>query len=287
MREAPLPPAEVPAFERSVAACLAAILESDTAAVPLPPEGHPRPWTVWREWLAEQQLALVPVRDPAGFGFPGPWIAVLRASGGDGDVAAVAFGSPPGIAWHPLGGPEAFDAVREGYVVVPADVAGWLRPAEPPARTTGRVELLAVAAEACAPMAARGRVTARAGRGLEGDRYFGGRGTFSDPHGVGHDLTLIEAEALEALAAGGAAELAPEAARRNVVTRGIDLEALIGRRFRIGGAECIGRRRCEPCSHLERLTTTGVLRGLVHRGGLRADVVADGEIRVGDTVAPA
>jgi MOSC domain-containing protein YiiM len=75
-------------------------------------------------------------------------------------------------------------------------------------------------------------------------------------------------------------------ARRNVVVRGVDVDALRGRRFRIGDVELVGRRRCEPCAHLERLTRPGVLRALVHRGGLRADIVAGGELRVGDEVAP-
>jgi MOSC domain-containing protein YiiM len=73
-------------------------------------------------------------------------------------------------------------------------------------------------------------------------------------------------------------------ARRNVVTRGVGLNALVGRRFRVGEAECVGQRLCEPCSHLERLTTSGALRGLIHRGGLRADVVADGEITTGAVI---
>ena len=132
------------------------------------------------------------------------------------------------------------------------------------------------------------RASARAGRGLEGDRYFEGRGSFSNAHGRGHDLTLIAAEVLDALALPGG-RLAPEDARRNVVTRGIDLDALLGRRFRVGDVECFGQRRCEPCAHLERLTAEvgkpGVLRALIHKGGLRADVLSDGEIRVGSVVA--
>ena len=80
--------------------------------------------------------------------------------------------------------------------------------------------------------------------------------------------------------------LAPGEARRNVVTRGIDLNALVGRRFRVGEAECVGRRLCEPCAHLQRLTHPGILRDLVHRGGLRADILAGGAIRVGDAVVP-
>ena len=77
-------------------------------------------------------------------------------------------------------------------------------------------------------------------------------------------------------------ELPWEEARRNIVTRGIALNGLVGRRFRLGSAECIGRRLCEPCAHLERLARPGLLRPLVHRGGLRADIVVDGRIRVGD-----
>ena len=77
----------------------------------------------------------------------------------------------------------------------------------------------------------------------------------------------------------------PEDARRNVVTRGIDLNALVGRRFRVGDVECVGRRLCEPCAHLQRLSP-GTLRPLVHRGGLRADLLGDGVIRVGDPVSP-
>ena len=102
-------------------------------------------------------------------------------------------------------------------------------------------------------------------------------------HARGHDLTLIEAEALEELML-PEGPLAPEAARRNVVTRGIDLNALVGKRFRIGDVDCLGQRLCEPCAHLERLTRPGTLRALVHRGGLRADVLTDGVIRLGDAL---
>ena len=113
---------------------------------------------------------------------------------------------------------------------------------------------------------------ALAGRGLSGDRYAAKAGTFTPAggSGSGYDLTLIEAEALDELELPGVGHLAYAEARRNVVTRGIDLNALVGRRFRIGDVECIGQRLCEPCAHLERLTTKGVLRGLIHRGGLRA-----------------
>jgi MOSC domain-containing protein YiiM len=83
--------------------------------------------------------------------------------------------------------------------------------------------------------------------------------------------------------------LPPEEARRNIVTRGIDLNALVGKRFRVGDVDCFGARLCEPCAHLERLTaragTPGTLHALIHRGGLRADVLTDGEIRAGDAIA--
>jgi MOSC domain-containing protein YiiM len=128
------------------------------------------------------------------------------------------------------------------------------------------------------------RVQAVAGKGLEGDRYFRGVGTFYEPAKDGQDLTLIEAEAIEGLAEDTGIELEPGEARRNVVTRGIALNDLVGRRFAVGEIECIGRRLCDPCSHLESLTTPGVLKGLVDRGGLRADVVNGGEIAVGAAV---
>lgn len=130
------------------------------------------------------------------------------------------------------------------------------------------------------------RARAVAGRGLEGDRYFAGTGFFFQPGKHGQDLTLIEAEALEALANETSIALSPADARRNLVTRGIRLNELVGRRFLVGGVECVGMRLCPPCAHLEELTRPGVLRGLVHRGGLRADIVGCGEIALGAPVVP-
>ena len=97
---------------------------------------------------------------------------------------------------------------------------------------------------------------------------------------------MIAAEALEALFAETGIELSAAESRRNVLTRGVDLNALVGRRFRVGEVECEGIELCEPCSHLEGLTKPGVLRGLVHRGGLRAAIHRGGEIAVGDPVVP-
>jgi MOSC domain-containing protein YiiM len=147
----------------------------------------------------------------------------------------------------------------------------------------GSVEDLFVGAPAD-PLTAVGEAEAVAGRGLRGDRYFDGTGHFSAPGKSGQDLTLVAAEALDALHAETGIALSGAAARRNVLTRGVDLDALIGRRFRIGEVECLGRRWCEPCAHLQRLTEPGVLRGLVHRGGLRADVLSGGRIARGDEI---
>ena len=274
-------------LQRSVAACLASILEIDPGEVPVPDEQHPQPWTVWGQWLALRGLGIVPIADPAGFDWPGPWLAVLTAADGDGSVGAVAFGAPPGVAWKPEGGHETFGAVEAGYVIAPADVALW-RPQDRGAlRLAGRIEAIAVAADAEAPMMRVECANARAGRGLEGDRYFDRRGTFSNVHGRGYDLTLIEAEVIDDLVL-PQGQLAPEEARRNLLTRGIDLNALVGRPFTVGTVKCLGRRLCEPCAHLERLAADagkpGTLRALIHKGGLRADIIGDGEIRVGDEI---
>jgi MOSC domain-containing protein YiiM len=120
-------------------------------------------------------------------------------------------------------------------------------------------------------------VRALAGRGLEGNRYF------DDPD-PGRNLTLIAAEALEAFERETGISLTAAESRRNVLTRGIDVNALVGKRFRIGDVECVGVELCEPCSHLQSLTKQGVLAGMVHRAGLNADIVTGGEIAVGDAV---
>ena len=284
------PPTSSAPLQRSVAACLASILELDIADVPVPDERHPEPWTVWQNWLGQRGVGLVPIVEPAGFNWPGPWLALLRAADGGGHVAAVAFGAPPGLAWHPLGGPETFEAVELGYVVAPADVAVWAPADAVSSRRAGSVDAIVVAGQAEGPMLRLQQATVRAARGIEGDRYFDQRGTFSNAHGRGHDLTLIEAEVLDSLELPGGGRLDPEDARRNVVTRGVDLHTLIGQRFRIGDVECFGQRRCEPCAHLARMADQvgkpGTLRALIHKGGLRADVLTDGEIRVGSPIAP-
>jgi len=124
------------------------------------------------------------------------------------------------------------------------------------------------------------RVRAVAGAGLVGNRYFYADGN-APP---GRAVTLIAAEGVEAFVEETGISVAPAETRRNVLTRGIDVNALVGKRFRIGAVECVGVELCEPCAHLESMTKPGVLKGLVHRAGLNADVLNDGDIAVGDAV---
>lgn len=159
-----------------------------------------------------------------------------------------------------------------------------------PVRTevaVGRVEGVFTAPAAGAPMVALERVRVVAGRGLAGDRYFDGRGYYSRvPPLTGRRLTLIEAESLEELERETGIALAPHECRRNLVTRGIRLDALIGRRFRVGAIECYGERPCPPCGYIEELTKKrGLNRGLTGRGGIRAEILLDGEIAIGDDIA--
>jgi len=122
-------------------------------------------------------------------------------------------------------------------------------------------------------------VRALAGRGLEGNRYF-----FESDAPSGVALTLIAAEAVEAMEREHGISIEPRESRRNVVTRGIDVNALVGKTFRVGDVECRGVELCEPCTTLEAMTKPGIIKGLVHRGGLNVDILSDGEISVGDDV---
>lgn len=196
-------------------------------------------------------------------------------------LAAVAFGSPPGIAWAPLP-PAAFEHVRQGFVIAPPDVA-LAGPGTETPQTPGTVVTILVAAEAEGDMHRFTQAEADAGRGLVGDRYHAGVGTFANPHSRGHDLTLIEQEVIDDLR-GPFPGYRAEDTRRNIVTSGIALNGLVGWRFRVGEVECVGQRLCEPCAHLDRIAVKGALRPLVHRGGLRADIVTSGRIAIGDPV---
>jgi MOSC domain-containing protein YiiM len=144
----------------------------------------------------------------------------------------------------------------------------------------GNVVSIFIAREAAIPMESREEVKAVAGRGLEGDRYFDGTGHWSKTPGVGREVTLIEIEAIEALESERNIAITPGATRRNVVTRGVPLNHLVGREFQLGAVRLRGTRLCKPCTYLESLTQQGVLSGLIHRGGLRAEIVMGGTIRV-------
>jgi MOSC domain-containing protein YiiM len=122
------------------------------------------------------------------------------------------------------------------------------------------------------------------GRGLEGDRYFLGEGTFSKAHEPDRELTLIEMESIEALARDYGVPLDAGRSRRNLVTRGVALGHLVGKEFLVGEVRLRGIRFCEPCGHLEKLTKPGVEKGLVHRGGLRAQILTEGVLQTGDPI---
>ncbi|MCV2490321.1 hypothetical protein OF117_13205 [Geodermatophilus sp. YIM 151500] len=297
MIDVELPPGAVSdELTRGFAVCLASVTEVPGTDLPLPDGGLRHALGAWRTWLAERGSGLVPIAEPDRFQWAGWWIAVVErggaaggAAGGAGaSVPVLAFGTPPGVVLSPqapglLGRATAELRITEAYAVASLDPV--LRPAPVAPELHGTVESLAVATVAEAPMQLLGTARALAGRGLDGDRYAARAGTFSPRagHRPGYDLTLVAAEVLDELgAAGHPLEFA--ATRRNVLTRGIDVNALVGRTFRIGDVLCAGRRLCEPCAHLERLSGPGVLRPLIHRGGLRVDLLTDGEIRVGAPV---
>ncbi|HEY3270005.1 MAG TPA: MOSC domain-containing protein [Geothrix sp.] len=149
----------------------------------------------------------------------------------------------------------------------------------------GRVESIHITPSAEATMCAMAEVTAIAGVGLEGDRYATRTGTFSAKPKPGRQITLIEAEAIEALERELGLTLAPGETRRNLVTRGVALNHLVGRDFTVGEVRLRGHELCEPRASLARMTAKPqILPGLTHRGGLRAEILEGGAIRVGDPV---
>jgi hypothetical protein len=259
-------------FDSELRQCLAVVLDTTV------PEPDYETFPFFRQWLAERNLGLVPIADAREFDWPGHWVARVRA--GDGDHAVVMFGSPSGPLHDPADALANGGTIEEGWLIARLDVR---LPIEEPygrERGVGSVVAILTAPDAESALVRVDEANAVAGRGLEGDRYYDGRGTFSGP-GRGYQVTLVEAEVLDSV------DLPWEQARRNIVTRGIALNGLVGRRFTIGAVECIGRRLAEPCAHLERLSRPGLLRPLVHRGGLRADIVAGGRITLGDAVRAA
>ena len=236
----------------------------DTDEVPLPDADHPEPWTAWRNWLGTRGLGLVPV--------PSRRVRLARPV-----ARAAARGRGRGrlrlaarrLAWAPAGGRRRSPTSRRGYVVAPADVALWAPSPPRPRAPTARVEALAVASAAEAPMAlvdSAQSPTPAAGSRATATSTARARSPTRTPRPRPHADRGRGRRRRSALAPA-------EAPRRNVVTRGIDLNALVGRRFRVGEVECVGQRLCEPCAHLQRLTEPGMLRALVHRGGLRADML--------------
>jgi MOSC domain-containing protein YiiM len=149
-----------------------------------------------------------------------------------------------------------------------------------------RLVAIYVATAAGAPMEARDHVDALAGAGLRDDRYATGTGTYSGTGRGARDVTLIEREAIDAVRAEDpAVDVREDQTRRNLVTEGVALNHLVGREFRVGAVRMRGVRLAEPCAYLEQLTgVAGVRAALVHRGGLRAEVLDDGELRIGDTI---
>jgi hypothetical protein len=243
-----------------------------------PPEPEYDAFLFLRQWLAERNLGLVPIADASRFDWPGYWLARVKTPAGE-DHAVVMFGSPSG----PLHDPArtfASGTIEEGWLLARLDVRLPIESPQGEERRIGSVAAILTASAAEGALTEVPTAEAVAGHGLRGDRYHDGAGTFSRP-GRGYQLTLVEAEVLDSI------DLPWPQARRNIVTRGIGLNALVGRRFTVGEVECIGRRLAEPCLHLERLTRPGLIRPLVHRAGLRADILRGGLISTGDSVAAA
>jgi MOSC domain-containing protein YiiM len=150
----------------------------------------------------------------------------------------------------------------------------------------GEVVGLFIASGEGLPMQARPEVIAEAGRGLVGDRYYDDAGTFSTG-GDKSEITFIEAESLEALKSESNIVFGADENRRNIVTRGVPLNHLVGQTFSVGSTVIEGQCLAEPCGYLEKLTGKKVRAALIHRGGLRAKIIRGGPIRVGDSISPA
>ena len=281
MRESTTPDAPPLSAPESFAAAITAVLELPLTAVPADLlEGEPSADSA-RRWLAGLGAGLVPVADVAAFSWAGPWIAWVAPADGGERRAVVMFGIPSGVAWDPCGVTRTPGwTLESGFVLAALDIA-FARPALAVAPSgSGTVEGIFVAPSAGAAPEHLEAARAIAGQGLERDRHTTGRGTFpSGPSGSA--LTLIAAEVCESFDP----NLGPQEHRRNLVTRGIDLNALVGHEFTIGAVRCRGVRLCEPCRVVDGYATRPVLRALVHRGGLRADILEDGVIGVGDQVA--
>jgi MOSC domain-containing protein YiiM len=150
--------------------------------------------------------------------------------------------------------------------------------------TTGTVVAIYLCSERSKPLASVSEVQAIPGRGLQGDRYFFGQGSFSRWPGEGRAASFIAGEVIDDVRATTGLELGNGCSRRNIETRGVDLRTLIGCTFRIGTVLFRGVRECPPCGYLERLLGQGLMHALHGRGGLRADVLEEGVMRTGDAI---
>ncbi|MGA8266912.1 MAG: ester cyclase [Candidatus Acidiferrales bacterium] len=154
---------------------------------------------------------------------------------------------------------------------------------------SGSIVSIHITRKAGSPMESVLAVNAVAGRGLEGDRYFTGDGTFSDKEAASADApsreaTLVESESVDALNLQLGTNFSAGEMRRNIVTRGVALNHLVGRVFQAGGVRLRGIRLCEPCDHVESLTRKGLKSVMLHRCGLRAQIVASGILQQGDAI---
>jgi MOSC domain-containing protein YiiM len=151
---------------------------------------------------------------------------------------------------------------------------------------SGVVTEIWLTGEAAAPMrrVPAGRLVP--GTGLDGDRYALGGGTWARYPDLEKQLTLIDRDDVAAVAAEVGADLSPGDTRRNLVTTGVDLPALVGRWFAVGDALLFGMKRCPPCTHLERLTGTKLVKAMAHRGGINAAVFGGARIAEGAVVRP-
>jgi hypothetical protein len=190
------------------------------------------------------------------------------------------YGVPSGVAWDPGGdGKISNHSIEDGFVLAATDIALALPVSATMPPLPGELEGIWIAASAGDLARSVHKTRALAGQGLAGDRHVLGTGTF--PSGLpGSALTLIEAEVCESFNP----PLRADEHRRNLVTRGVELNGLVGREFRIGDVRCRGMRLCEPCRVMDGYASRPLLRALVHRGGLRADILDDGEIHVGDRI---
>lgn len=261
--------------------------------LPSPDESGTEWLAVLRQWLAHLDCGLVAVATPETFSWPGHWIGLVEAADEGGQPAAVLlFGTPSAVIASPAAPAlvgRSVDELRFQQALLLVPFQPFRTSAVHADRTVGEVVGLYVSEVKTGPMQSLVAATALKGRGLSGDRYAARAGTFTPGSDRlrGYDLTLIESEALDRLALSDGSRLDAAEARRNVVTRGIDLNALVGRELTIGSVRAFGQRLCEPCVHLQRLTRPGVIAGLVHQGGLRADILTAGEIRLGDKIEAA